>query len=331
MSNHNDREVFEKDITVKQRVVLKDITAPSGNPPDNHGWLYLKDDGGTSALYFEDDAGTVTKIGASTVNWEAIGDAGSAGTIDWAAFKQIITTALNAAGANLTMTNTTADLTADVCFIDFKYTDDGDVNGFYLRGYDNAGNDLKWSIGADGAFVMGALTATTGAFTGAVTAASLAATGKISATGGLSSGNSADSTIMIDTLTLTAQQVKALRATPIALVVAPGVGKVIAFMGATFILNYGSEVFATPYDLQIQYDTASSAVSGKLTGAGFIDQAGDRIGSVIPAAVAGIAAASIVNKALYLKNTDGGEISGNASNDSTLTVKVSYRIHTTGL
>lgn len=48
------------------RLRFGEISAPSGNPATNTGWLYVKDAIGTSTLYFEDDAGTVTALGAST-------------------------------------------------------------------------------------------------------------------------------------------------------------------------------------------------------------------------------------------------------------------------
>lgn len=44
---------------------MTEISAPSGNPSANNGWLYLKDDAATTKLYFEDSAGTVTDILAS--------------------------------------------------------------------------------------------------------------------------------------------------------------------------------------------------------------------------------------------------------------------------
>jgi len=84
------------------------------------------------------------------VAWDDIGDPDADATIAFGGYKETISSTLNAAGANLTITNTTADLTADVSFLDLKYTDDGDANGFFLRGYDNAAGDLKFSIGADG-------------------------------------------------------------------------------------------------------------------------------------------------------------------------------------
>lgn len=51
--------------TLPDRLRIGEISAPSGNPSANTGWLYAKDAAGTSTLYFEDDAGTVTALGNS--------------------------------------------------------------------------------------------------------------------------------------------------------------------------------------------------------------------------------------------------------------------------
>lgn len=102
-----------------------------------------------SAITWGDD---LNDGGTGGTTWDAIGDAAADGTIALAGYKTTLTSTLNTAGANLTITNTAADLTSDVSFIDLKYTDDGDSNGWFLRGYDNAGGDLKFSIGPDGAF-----------------------------------------------------------------------------------------------------------------------------------------------------------------------------------
>jgi len=62
-----------------------EISAPSGNPATNHGWLYLKDNSGTSDLYFEDDGGTVTELtAAGSTAWDDIanGDADKTITFD---------------------------------------------------------------------------------------------------------------------------------------------------------------------------------------------------------------------------------------------------------
>ncbi|MCK9281959.1 MAG: hypothetical protein M0P71_15145 [Melioribacteraceae bacterium] len=104
-----------------------------------------------------DLSGTYVAVTANTI--DAIGDAAADGTVNFAGYKNIWTSTLNSAGAVHTFTNTTADLTADVSFMDFKYTDDGDANGFFLRGYDNSGNDLKWSINANGVGSFSSITA----------------------------------------------------------------------------------------------------------------------------------------------------------------------------
>lgn len=55
-------------LPIDDKAVLQQITAPSGNPGADYGWLYVKDNGGTMTLYFEDDQGTVTSCiaGAGT-------------------------------------------------------------------------------------------------------------------------------------------------------------------------------------------------------------------------------------------------------------------------
>lgn len=106
-----------------------------------------------------DDGSTVTEAlqaletaaeSASTPSLDIVGDMAADGSIGMTGYKLTLTSTLNAAGANMTLTNTTADLTADVSFFDLKYTDNGDANGYYLRGYDNSGADLQWSIGQNG-------------------------------------------------------------------------------------------------------------------------------------------------------------------------------------
>lgn len=112
-------------------------------------------DGAASTYLKTDGSGTLTWAApTSTVAWDDIGAPDADKTLAFAGYKETISSTLNAAGAVLTFTNTTADLTADVSFIDLKYTDDGDANGYFLRAYDNAGGDLKFSIGADGAVVI---------------------------------------------------------------------------------------------------------------------------------------------------------------------------------
>lgn len=120
---------------------------------DEAGRVFVDTDAATGQQWYvcEGVAGWVVQGGGTTA-FNDIGDADAAGTINLTTYQQILTSTLNAVGAVLSMTNTTADLTSTSAFIDLKYTDDGDVDGYFIRGYDNSGADLKFSIGPDGAF-----------------------------------------------------------------------------------------------------------------------------------------------------------------------------------
>ena len=53
------------------KIKLDEISAPGGDPSSNDGWIYVKDKTGTSALYFEDDGGTVVQLGTgSATAWD---------------------------------------------------------------------------------------------------------------------------------------------------------------------------------------------------------------------------------------------------------------------
>jgi len=64
MAGKQDR-MSDVELTRGDYVDMPEISAPSGNPTSNRGWLYVKDNSGTSDLYFEDDAGTVTELTAT--------------------------------------------------------------------------------------------------------------------------------------------------------------------------------------------------------------------------------------------------------------------------
>ncbi len=123
---------------------------------------------GDASQYLQTNGSGVLTWAAGTsavTAWNDIGDATADGTVANAGYKQTFTSTLNAAGAVITMTNTTADLTADVSFIDLKYTDDGDANGYFIRAYDNAGGDLKFSVAANGAVTIAGTAEGTNALT----------------------------------------------------------------------------------------------------------------------------------------------------------------------
>ncbi len=150
--------------------------------------------------------------------------------------------------------------------------------------------------------------------------------------GGISPGSATDSVWKTDTVNITAEQVKALKATPIELIATPGADKFIEVESAVLILDKGSEVFTEDADnLVVQYATSGDDITAAIEMTGFIDQNADTIMIVYPAhPLAANAATDMVNNAVNLYNPND-EIAGNASNDAQLTVKITYRVHTAGL
>lgn len=153
----------------------------------------------------------------------------------------------------------------------------------------------------------------------------------VTATGGLSSGSAADSFIHTDTVELSNADIKALRATPKTLVAAPGADKVVEFISAVLILDYGTNVLTESADnLVIEYATSGTDITAAIEATGFIDAAADTL-KLVYAAITDVSAANAVNLAVQLFNTGDGEYAGNVAENTTMTVKVNYRIHTAGL
>ena len=137
--------------------------------------------------------------------------------------------------------------------------------------------------------------------------------------------NTASQTVKVS---LTNAEIKAMRATPVELVAAQGANTLIVFEGATLVLNAGSEVLTESADnMAIEYDDGSAAaVTGTIEATNFIDQAADTMTNAVPAGDVIDASADIVNKNIALVNTGDGEYAGNASNDATMDVYVTYRV-----
>jgi len=130
---------------------------------------------------------------------------------------------------------------------------------------------------------------------------------------------------------LSNSELKDLSATPKELVPAPGVGRFIEFVSAVLFLDYGSNILVESGandNLIIEYDDGSgAAVCTTIESTGFIDQAVDQIMLALATVLAGsTTASSVVNKNLALL-TDQDAFTGNASNDTVMKVKVTYRIH----
>ncbi len=154
------------------------------------------------------------------------------------------------------------------------------------------------------------------------------AEGTIEADGGFNTGTS---TLKVATVDLTAQEIRALVATPIELVAAPSAGEIIEFVSALLILDQAGDAFTEAGandNLAIEYDGGSAiAVSETIEMTGFIDQSADMVTRAIPVKDPIDAAGDIVEKNLVLAGLDD-ELGGNAGNESALRVIITYRIVT---
>jgi hypothetical protein len=156
----------------------------------------------------------------------------------------------------------------------------------------------------------------------------------VTATGGLSSGTASDSFIYTDTVECNNACIKGLRASKLELTTAaPGAANFYELVSAVLILDYGSEVLTVNAgdDLVIEYETSGQDATASIETNGFLTAGADTVQIVPAAAIATVPSANILNKKLLLFNTGGAEIAGNASNDATMTIKISYRKHAAGL
>jgi len=125
---------------------------------------------------------------------------------------------------------------------------------------------------------------------------------------------------------------KALRAMPKILVPAPGNGKVLEFLSAVLVLAAGSNALTeSTASLAVKYQNAAGVqVSQTIEMTGFIDQTTHQVTYALPKLDPITARTGCENQPLVLHNLGAGEIAGNAANDATLRVKVSYRVHNFG-
>lgn len=121
-------------------------------------------------------------------------------------------------------------------------------------------------------------------------------------------------------------ELKAIRATPKELVAAPGTGKLLEFLSATFIYDYAAVYTESADDMVVRFTNGSGAVaSTTLDATGLLDQTADQI-RTFKAITTDIT--PVANAALVLHNTGDGEYGGTGS---PCRIKVAYRIHSTGL
>jgi hypothetical protein len=150
-------------------------------------------------------------------------------------------------------------------------------------------------------------------------------------TKGISVGNTQTSSLHTDYVLISNAEIKNLRANKKDLVVSPGAGYFLEFVSATIFHDYGSDVLTESSDnLIIQYGSGTDA-SAAIESGGFTDANADTVVMVTAVDIAGTATSSLADDELELFNTGSAEIAGNATLDTVWYVKITYRIHKTGL
>lgn len=135
--------------------------------------------------------------------------------------------------------------------------------------------------------------------------------------------------ILTASVSLTALEIKALRATPKTLVAAPGAGFLLEFVSAVLLLDATATAFVeSSANLAVRYTgTTGAKVSDDIEATGFIDQTADTMTTARAKLDAIVAATGCANAALVLHNLGAGEYTVGTG---VMRVKVSYRKHTTG-
>lgn len=168
----NDRD-SDINLTRGNYIEIPQISAPSGNPVNNKGWLYVKDSSGTTKLYFEDDAGSVhdlvTAAGGNTLDQsydQGGAGAGKAITVDSGA----VALTNNAANNNgvLTIEKTPVGAqSGDAVTITVGAQATGDALQFVNTGSGNdiAGSGATWSISKAGVAAFASISGLTSGIT----------------------------------------------------------------------------------------------------------------------------------------------------------------------
>lgn len=131
--------------------------------------------------------------------------------------------------------------------------------------------------------------------------------------------------------TLTNAQIKALRATPVTLVAAPGAGRVLVVHRYALFLKAGTNVLTeSAANLDFRYVGVASPVLGTIEATGFIDQAASTMTQGVVAQDKIVSKANSDNKGVELFNNGAGEYGGNAALDATMVVAVWYSITPAG-
>jgi hypothetical protein len=129
---------------------------------------------------------------------------------------------------------------------------------------------------------------------------------------------------MVEEITLTNAEIKALLAAPKELVAAPGAGKLIQFLGAVLFHDYGSNALTGNHDLTLGLNDGAVPVAAVIGFGDFPLKAADHIYVVQPGLALNGTAATTLNQNLALLGA--GNYGGNAAADTVWRIKVAYRI-----
>jgi len=125
-------------------------------------------------------------------------------------------------------------------------------------------------------------------------------------------------------VTLTSEQVNALFTTPIAIIPAPGAGKVIEVTSLFLQYNYGSVAYTigSATNLALRYtDGSGTLITASVSVTGFLDQTADEV-RIAPTATSSFEPTT--NAAVVLTLAGANVSAGNG----TLVASVAYRVHT---
>lgn len=145
----------------------------------------------------------------------------------------------------------------------------------------------------------------------------------------------ANTTIKTSTTLLTNAQVKALRATPITVVAAPGAGFIVYPIAAWLELVYGgtnafTSAAADNLALKWKDSTGVALLTGGLQA--FLQGTASAFNNLLPNAIGSdvnVLKSVADNQPLVIHNISASEIAGNAGADNTLNLVVKYAIHPT--